>query len=102
MRQFMLTNLEFRDGFRWRCNLASIENYGDEIAGNPLNMALTLENEIHFIYGGDSDYASTDGINAAMQIFPNAQFHCLPGAGHWVHAEKPGEFSQLVMSFQQN
>lgn len=37
-------------------------------------------------------------IPVIQKIFPNAQFKYLE-AGHWVHAEKPEEFTNLVVEF---
>jgi pimeloyl-ACP methyl ester carboxylesterase len=34
-----------------------------------------------------------------MRLFPNAQLVEIPGAGHWVHADKPAEFIGEVLKF---
>lgn len=31
------------------------------------------------------------------QLFPNAEFRTIDGAGHWVHSEKPHEFMDIVL-----
>ncbi|HGG06355.1 MAG TPA: alpha/beta hydrolase, partial [Aliiroseovarius sp.] len=33
------------------------------------------------------------------QLFPNAKFAKLPGAGHWLHAEKPRDFIAAAEMF---
>ena len=32
-------------------------------------------------------------------LFPHARFAKLPGAGHWLHADKPREFEQTLRVF---
>ena len=33
------------------------------------------------------------------RLFPDSRINHIPDAGHWVHAEKPLEFVELVTSF---
>ena len=32
-------------------------------------------------------------------LFPRAKISHVPGAGHWVHYEKPNEFIQVLLQF---
>ena len=32
-------------------------------------------------------------------LFPKARFAKLPGAGHWLHADRPREFEEAVRVF---
>jgi pimeloyl-ACP methyl ester carboxylesterase len=32
-------------------------------------------------------------------LFPNAELVTIPGAGHWVHAEKPKELLEVLKGF---
>lgn len=34
-----------------------------------------------------------------LALFPNARFHAVDGANHWVHADKPVEFTETVAAF---
>ncbi|MEM6261556.1 MAG: hypothetical protein AAGI38_03540 [Bacteroidota bacterium] len=36
---------------------------------------------------------------AIKEVFPHATFAKIPGAGHWLHAEKPAEFLEIVQGF---
>jgi pimeloyl-ACP methyl ester carboxylesterase len=51
-----------------------------------------------FIRGGNSPYIR-DEEPAIISQFPNAEVETITGAGHWLHAEKPEEFYQIVRSF---
>ena len=46
-----------------------------------------------FILNRDDDH---EGI---LNYFPKAEFQYIEDAGHWVHAEKPAEFLDLVCEF---
>ena len=34
-----------------------------------------------------------------ISFFPEAEIVTIDGAGHWVHAEKPQEFGEVVLGF---
>ena len=51
-----------------------------------------------FIRGGNSPYIKNDDMAITGQ-FPNNEIETIRGAGHWLHAEKPEEFYQIVRSF---
>lgn len=94
LRSFILQNLVIEDGrARWRLNVAGLAAgmgrltaWPDELnAGRHSGPALAL-------YGGVSDYVGPAARDAIRHLFPNAEFHAVPGAGHWLHAEKPAEF----------
>jgi len=53
-----------------------------------------------FIKGTKSSYINKNNIPVAQQFFPNMRLEYLD-AGHWVHAERPNEFKQLVTDFIQ-
>ena len=33
------------------------------------------------------------------EIFPEAEFATIDGSGHWLHADNPQKFYELVMNF---
>lgn len=96
-RAFLLQSLDLKDR-RWRLNLDALEAEMPDIIGwpNPEGAAshLTL-----FLAGGDSDYVQADARPAIRRLFPRARFAKIPGAGHWLHAEKPREFEAAVRAF---
>lgn len=99
LRQFLLMNLRHGDhGFRWRVNLDGIAANYDHLR-EAVDSAIPFTGDTLFLLGGKSDYV-TDADHAEIhRLFPSAQFRSIPGAGHWVHAEKPVEFTEAVMGF---
>ena len=49
--------------------------------------------------GAESDYVTRAHRDPIRALFPKARFASLPGAGHWLHAEKPREFEATVRAF---
>ena len=101
LRQFLLTNLVREDGrFRWRLNLPVLRDGMAQLLTFPV-----VEAGVHFagptlfVHGGKSDYVTAAMHPEIEVLFPMAEFQVLPGAGHWLHAERPGEFSEIVNKF---
>ncbi|MGH7828156.1 MAG: alpha/beta fold hydrolase [Candidatus Binatia bacterium] len=99
-RQFLLKNLT-RDRDRrlkWKIDLEAIaRNYDDlakEIAPRGYFIKPTL-----FIRGGRSNYITESDIPLIQRIFPAAHVETIGKAGHWVHADAPEEFLQVVTTF---
>lgn len=102
-KQFLLKNIYWKNAetglMDWRFNLKVIsEEYdkvGVEIPYGHSNVPSL------FIKGGNSHYISDTDEADIKSRFPNAEIKTIPGAGHWVHAEKPNEFFEIVMGFIQ-
>jgi pimeloyl-ACP methyl ester carboxylesterase len=98
VRQFLLMNLiKSESNLAWRINLAALKtNY----AG--LQQAVCenahYEKPCLFIRGEHSDYVKEADIEQIKTNFINAQFASLPTA-HWVHAEQPQAFIEVVRNF---
>jgi pimeloyl-ACP methyl ester carboxylesterase len=52
-----------------------------------------------FIRGGRSDYIKEEDIAELKLKFPGALVKTIPEAGHWVHADAPGEFLRILRNF---
>jgi esterase len=99
VRQFLLKNLA-RDGegkFVWKVNLPAIDTHLQD-TGEAMIYKGTFEGPTLFINGKKSDYYKAGDDVLIKKIFPQAQFTSLD-TGHWVQAEKPQEFSQVVLQF---
>jgi len=99
VRQFLLMNLQSDEtGFSWRINLPGLkQNYQQLMA--PVCDTSTLDLPSLFIYGELSEYVSTEDRALIKQHFTQAEFVAIDKAGHWVHAEKPQQFKQVVEEF---
>ncbi len=100
LRQFLLKNIyrAERGRFEWRLNLPAISANlplvmeGIETAGIYPGPAL-------FIRGGKSDYIKENEFEKIRDRFPNAILKTIENAGHWLHADAPAEFLEIVLAF---
>ncbi len=98
-RQFLLKNLvPNTDQYTWRINLpVLLRRYAT------INVALDpeayFEGPTLFVKGGNSPYITdADWPNIQWQ-FPDVWLETIPDAGHWVHADAPKPFHDLVRGF---
>ncbi|SFS15730.1 alpha/beta fold hydrolase [Yoonia litorea] len=94
---FLLQSLDLKEK-RWRLNLDILEAEMDKIIGFP-EVTGAFEGETLFLSGANSDYVQRDARPQIKALFPDAKFAKIPGAGHWLHAEKPREFAAAVSAF---
>lgn len=100
VRLFILKNLNRdKDGnFSWKLNVEAIEKAIEEV-GESIEEGVSFNGSTLFISGGKSDYIKEEDHAMIRSYFPNAEIETVAGAGHWVHAEKPDELSELVLNF---
>lgn len=99
VRQFLLKNLQRKPegGFTWKINLPVItEQLGN--VGVDLQYPGTFNKPTLFIRGKRSSYIRDEDFKHITEIFPAAKIETME-TGHWVQAEKPGEFVELVRKF---
>lgn len=99
-RQFLLKNLYWKEPgqLAFRFNLAVFNTKIEEI-GVALPSELVFEKPTLFIRGGSSNYILDTDFENIKEHFPNANFETIPNVGHWLHAENPVLFYQMVISF---
>ncbi len=105
VRQFLLKSVERNKKtkqYQWRVNAEVLYDHLDEIVGgvNKLwfddRIPITAYPVI-FIRGLLSKYIQDEDIKLIKEIYPEANVVNIPGAGHWLHAEKPKEFIKAVL-----
>lgn len=99
VRQFLLKNLlrKPEGGFTWRINLNIIDKNLELIGGGLIHSGV-FEKPTLFIRGAKSDYILDEDSAIIKKYFPNATLVTMD-TGHWVQAEKPEEFVQVVLNF---
>jgi pimeloyl-ACP methyl ester carboxylesterase len=100
LRQFLLKNVYWRDrhSLDWRLNLMAInENLLSIFEG--VDVQGVYPGPTLFIRGGLSGYILDSDINLLKSKFPGAEVKTIANASHWVHADAPGEFNNLVENF---
>lgn len=99
VRQFLLTNLQFKnDSYSWRIPLDILADRLQELEDFPASGA-SYQGPALFLYGGKSDYVTADSHATIRRYFPAAQLHAIPEAGHWLHAEQPQLFADALQRF---
>ncbi|MBM3916613.1 MAG: alpha/beta fold hydrolase [Sphingomonadales bacterium] len=99
VRQFLLKNLYWEDKGKlaWRVNFTVLEASMPEIlSALPSNESFT---PALFIRGLLSNYILDEDFDQIESFYPDTQFASIPDAGHWVHAEAPDAFLDVVLSF---
>ncbi len=94
---FLLQSLDLKEK-RWRLNLDVLEADMAKIVGFP-KVSGSFDGPTLFLSGADSDYVLPSHRPAIKSQFPQAKFAKIPGAGHWLHAQKPREFAASVTAF---
>ncbi len=98
VRQFLLKNLARKSegGFEWKINLEAIDN-NIEAMGEGMIYSGKYDGPSFFIKGKKSNYYAEGDESLIRSIFTKAEFATMD-TGHWVQAEKPEEFANLVLS----
>lgn len=97
IRAFLLQSLDVT-AREWRLNLDQLEADMPAILGWP-DIRGTFEGPVLMLSGAASDYVLVEHRPAIKALFPAARFAKIPGAGHWLHAEKPREFEAACAAF---
>jgi len=96
-RAFLLQSLDIK-GRCWRLNLDLLDREMDIVTGWPGHDG-RFEGPTLFLTGAESDYVKPEHREHIRELFPKARFARIPGAGHWLHAQKPREFEASVRVF---
>ena len=97
VRAFLLQSLDIKTK-KWRLNLPVLSAEMDGIIGFPA-VDGHFSGPALFLSGSNSDYVTQEYRPEITRLFPAARFAKIPGAGHWLHAEKPREFEAAVRTF---
>ena len=99
-RQFLLKSLYRKEGknFGWRFNLDVLGKAQDQV-GVHVSSDQQVEIPTLFIRGGDSGYITDSDKMLIDHAFAKAELKTIKGAGHWLHAQKPQEFYEIVAEF---
>ncbi len=87
--------------YLWRLNLPVLKTYlpalyagFEDLESHAPSPVKTL-----FIKGNNSDYLQPIHEPLREQFFPDSRVIGIDNAGHWVHAEQPTEFVEIVAAF---
>lgn len=99
-RQFLMKGLYWKEPgqLAFRFNLVVFNRKMDEIGVALAENAVFVKPTL-FIRGGNSNYVLDSDMENIKQHFPDSVLETIPNAGHWLHAENPQLFHQMVFSF---
>ena len=94
---FFTQSLDLKAG-RWKLNLDTLAREMPNLLSFP-EISGQFDGPALFLTGANSTYVLPEHRARIKELFPNAKFAKIPGAGHWLHAEKPAEFEAAVRHF---
>lgn len=99
VRQFLLKNLSRKPegGFAWKINLPIIDKNLESISAD-IQFPGTYTGPSLFVRGAKSRYVKDEDRQRIKDLFPNSTLVTMD-TGHWVQAEKPQEFVDIVMNY---
>jgi len=97
---FLTKNLYWTDDKKldWRFNLKTLSEKYEEFVSNAIKFGV-YSGETLFIAGEKSHYILPQDEFQIKQQFPNSSVVTIKNAGHWVQAENPTDFSEVVKNF---
>ena len=100
IKQFLLKSLYRtpQGTYTLRMNVDAIYNFYHQISG-AISSSWPFNNEVLFIRGARSNYIQPIDEKTIHDQFPNCEIVTIPNAGHWVHAENPTLFVQVLSKF---
>ena len=98
--QFLAKNLYWTDDkkLNWRFNLKTLSEKYTEFVSNAIKYGV-YSGETLFISGEKSNYILPQDEFQIKQQFPNSSVVTIKNAGHWVQAENPTDFNEVVKDF---
>jgi pimeloyl-ACP methyl ester carboxylesterase len=100
--QLMMKNLgRDQNTFFWKPNVEVIlKNY--RLLMDTMPKHQIFNGKTVFIKGENSDYIELDELEDFRKYFSEAQMMIVPNSGHWVHADQPKVFLQLLFKILNN
>lgn len=98
--QFLLKNLYWKDDktLDWRFNLPILTEKYNNFITTGVKFGV-YNGPTLFLSGEKSNYILPQDEFSIKQQFPDSEIKKVPRAGHWVQAENPKDFNQLVRDF---
>lgn len=104
VRGFLLKSYRIagENGGGWKLNLPAIRAGYDDIldwpdtADRAGSASTVYRGPVTVIYGGRSGYVEEADRTRFESLFSKVSMECVRDAGHWLHAEKPQEVTELL------
>lgn len=99
--EFLALSLERDDHGRysqWRFNVQVLEAGYEQLLAAPAQQGAFCE-PVLFVKGALSDYIRAEHQPEVKALFPEAKVKVMANCGHWLHAEQPRLFNNIVKRF---
>lgn len=102
IRELILKNIRRKEEnkFEWKLNPQSLyKNLGNIMAPIDLKEGFiqpVTGFPVIFLKGSESKYLTSADMDRIKKVFPAAELVEIPGAGHWVHTDKPDEVAKYL------
>ncbi len=100
IRKFLAKNLywKYQDELALRINLPVLISNIEEV-GKALDKEAVYNGDTLFLKGENSGYIGVGDEQLIKKHFPIATIETISNAGHWLHAENPIDFFNVVLNF---
>ncbi|WP_236974056.1 alpha/beta fold hydrolase [Membranihabitans maritimus] len=85
-------------GFEWKFNKEVLEKDYEKII-RALHSSNSFTKPALFIKGEKSHYLAEEDGSIIAPLFPQYQLNIIENAGHWIHADNPNRFYNVVRQF---
>lgn len=101
VRQFLLKNLYWKEKeqLAFRFNLEVISNNIEEVGKALITNNQTFSKPTLFVRGEKSNYILDSDKPEIEKVFTNSTLSTVTNSGHWIHAEQPNQFLEIVCTF---
>lgn len=99
-RQFLMKNVYRKtpEQLGFRMNLKILTEQYDNM-GVAIPKESRYDKSVLFLRGGKSNYIRERDVQDILVHFPKAEIKTVPGAGHWLHSERPDEFFNYSIEY---
>ncbi len=100
VRQFILTNLgkTAAAGYAWKIDFSALRRSYHHFASAP-HAGSVFDRPVLVVKGGESNYIQARHEPAFRERFSRLSFKVIPGAGHWLHAQKTDLLLAMLRRF---
>lgn len=99
-RMFLMKSLYWKEPgqLAFRFNIDVLDR-NEDVVGEGLEMGAQYDGDVLFIRGGNSNYIQEKDEALINAHFSKAVIETIPNVGHWLHAENPQMFYDIVKAF---
>ncbi|MBL7003405.1 MAG: alpha/beta fold hydrolase [Gammaproteobacteria bacterium] len=96
VRLFLLQSLAKNEsGWYWKNNWKVLSGNNTNITNTPIFNS-TIGVKTLFVFGSESEYYTSEGVETIKQNFDNVSIDVIEGGNHWLHYQKADQFMSIL------